>query len=331
MRENRRGASLVEVLVAGTIMTMIAGAFLGTLLVTYKANAKISNQTDTNNAIRQIKERLGVDLRAGRTLGDVYGTGFTDNVNGTQVWIPQGVDYFPGSQNPVYGAGQTPPKGWPSSWPGGGSTNPYRLSNKCLIVQVPIGNNHNDSATKHAWSTDASKLGWPTAIYPNNASYTAAQRAQGPGNPAVTVPWDNVETHVYMVVVDPDNAGEYLLQWCSFPGLAVPGYNPEAHSMAQPQTLLKGIIGPLDANGNIKVFQFLDKTKPNSPPQDIITDTDGVSSPAHIANYTGIAINLEVRTHQDSVLGRKNISLQPIGFKSEIFLRNNAIATTNGG
>jgi type II secretory pathway pseudopilin PulG len=325
---NQRGSSLVEVLIAAAIMSVIATAFLSILLVTYKANAKITNVTDTASALRQVKERLGMDIRAGRTLGDVYGTGFYDppGPQPASIWVPQGVDTFPGASNPVYGAGQAPPAGWPASW---GPT-PYQLSNTCLIVQVPIGNNHNDSGTTHAWSTNAALLGWPTAIYPNTAAYTAAQRAQGPGNPPVGVPFDNVETHVYKVVADPDNAGEYLLQWCSFPGYPVPGYLPAAHSMAKPQTILKGIVGPMDNGGNLKVFQFIDKTKPAGVAQDAISDTNGNPNPAYVANYTGIVVNLEIRTHTESVIGRKGISIQPVGFKTEIFLRNNAIATTNG-
>jgi hypothetical protein len=307
------GTTLIEMMIACLIMAFVSTAFLGILLTTYKTSAKVTNSTDTASAVRIVKEKLGADIRQGRTLGDVYGTGFTES----GIWIPQGVDTFPGPLNPVYGDGQAPSSGWPTSWTGGGVGNPYQLSNTCLIVQVPVLDNHNDNGSTH--NTNANP-GWPTAIFP--ASY--GNGYPGPGSPPVTGnPWDNVETHVYMVKQDPNNAGEYQLEWCSFPGYPVTGYLPAAHSM-QPQVLLKGIVGPLK-NGTPQVFQFIDKTDPTGTPRDTITP-----GPAYVANYTGVVVNLEIRSHAESNVHRKDLSVQPIAFKTEIFLRNNAIATTNG-
>jgi hypothetical protein len=318
---NSSGTTIVELMIASLIMTIMAGAFLSILLVTYKADTRSTSITDTTSAVRQIKERLGLDVRQGRTLGDVYGTGFFDPPGGGPgaMWVPAGTDSFPGAQNPVYGAGQAPPQGWPASWPGGGVNNPYRLGPTCLIVQIPIGNNHNDSGGLHQLSTDPNLTGWPTAIFPNTATYTAEQRAQGPGNPAVTVPYDNVETHVYMVLPDAQELGTYKLEWCTFPGYPVPGYLPAAHAKS-PQVLLKGIVGPLDANGDLRIFQFVDKT--DGALHDAIAP-----SPSYVSNYTGIIVNLEVRGRSD----RYGVRGQNIGFKTEVFLRNNAIATVNGG
>lgn len=305
---------MVEMCIVALIMAFVSTAFLGILIATYKTNAKVTNMTDTITAVRLVKEKLGVDIREGRTLGDVYGSTFVDN----GVDIREGTASFPGNKNPCYGAGQTPPAGWPWAGP------PYALSNTCLVVQIPIGDNHLDSGSTH--NIDGTKMGWPTAIYPTQLpAYSGVMYAGlGPGNPVVDNPWDNVETHIYQVLPDPNNAGEWRLEWCSVPGFAVPGYLPAAHSQS-PQVLLTGIVGPLDGNGTPHIFQFIDKTDTTGVARDTILPSTG-----YVANYTGVVVNLEIRQHQESNVLRKDISVQPVGFKTEIFLRNNAIATTNG-
>lgn len=296
------GGSLVEMLVTTTIMGFIALAFMGILLMNYKTNAKVNNMQDTINAVRMIKERIGRDVREGRTLGDVFGVETTDPATG--MLYVTGSDRFPeANRNPIYGAaGVTPATGWPSP--------PWTLSNRCLIVQIPVLDNHADSGTQHA--LDTTKVGWPTMI------------PQGWGAPAAPCNQDNVETHVYEILDDPNNPGEYVMQFSSYPGMQVPGYLPNAHRVLG-QTLLTGIIGPVDGSGNPRIFQFINKTDMSGAPRDSI-QPDGTHSP----EYTGVIVNLEVRRHQDTRVNRRDISITPIGMKLEVFLRNNALATSTG-
>lgn len=326
------GAALIELLVATVIITVVSMAMLGVILLNNKSNGKVMNVDESVNAARIIKERIGKDVRMGRNLGDVYGQSVVDAVNNDTVNV--GSDSFPASNNPVYGAGETPPGGWPGGTFGGP---PYQLNNQTLIVQIPITDNHNDSGTTHA--TLANAMCFPTCI------------KGGQGNPAVATGTnvDNVETHIYKIVADPANPGvagnahypkEYLMQVYVVPGYAVSGTNtvaspnytfdyiPAAHVLG-PQTILSGIIGPLDSAGDPVVFQFLNKTDSTGAPNNSILPVT-VPSGQFVGNYTGVVINLELRRHTMTNDKRTDISFQPVGFKTEVFLRNNAEATPSG-
>jgi hypothetical protein len=295
------GSTAVEMLISTTVMSMIALAFMSLLLVNFKTAAKVDNMHDTLNAVRTLKERIGRDVRGGRALGDVYGLDQFDSR--TQQYFVTGSDFFPASHDPVYGAtAPAAPLGWPAP--------PYRLDNQTLIVQLPICDDHQDANGEH--HVNPNGQGWPTMI------------PAGSGNPVTATNQDNVETHVYRIMPDPSNDGEFIMQCASFGGFAVAGYDPAAHTTG-PQTILTGIIGPLDANGQPKVFQFVDKTDSNGAPQDSI-----LPNPSYSPNYTGVVVNLEVRKHTDMSKTRKDISLTPIGVKMEVFLRNNALATSTG-
>lgn len=292
---------MIEMLISTSVMSVIALAFMSLLLVNFKTAAKVSNVQDTLSAVRMIKERIGHDVRQGRALGDVYGVDKVDAKTG-QTYVT-GSDIFPGSHNPIYG-NQHPatPEGW--------SAPPWQLNNQTLVVQVPITDDHNDAAGKHGVAGAAQ--GWPTMI------------PAGLGNPKCLSNQDNVETHIYRIVPDPQHADEWQMQFASVGGYAVGGYSPGAHTYG-PETILTGIIGPLDTNGQPKVFQFVDKTDGNGSPQDAILP-NGTFCP----NFSGVVVNLEVRRHDESNVQRKDISITPIGVKLEVFLRNNALATSTG-
>lgn len=309
MASSRRGGfTLVEQLFAMVVTSIIAMAVLGSFTINYKASEKVFNSSETTSAAHNVIARIGKDIREGRSLGDIYG-------------ITPTSDQFPvlvadGGTDPNYSSGQTPPAGWPAGW-----TTPYQLSNQCLIVQIPILDNHNDTTNgKHAQLS--ANTGWPTCVSP------------GQGSPPATTTEDNVETHVYMIVADPNNPGEFLMQYACFPGMASTAgggnYVPAAHSFG-PQTICSGIIGPLDSGSGLpKVFQFLDKTDATGQPHNQIEDQSGVHDGALVANFTGVVVNLELREHRFVNKKTRNISLKPIGFKTEVFLRNNAMATSSG-
>lgn len=310
MNRTAHGNTIMEALISTVIMGFLSCAFMSVLLVNYKTSAKLDSMQDTINAVRAIKERLEKDVREGRSLGDVYGTDVSDPV--TNMTFVQGSDTFPSTADPIYGAGNDPPV--PNGWPAANVTTPYQLGNQCLIVQLPILDDHNDTGGKHFRSKTAA--GWPTQIPPLH------------GNP----PQDNVETHVYRIVPDQNNPGEFLMQFASFGGANRPtvgavntgftGYSYSAHTFG-PETVISGIIGPLDANGNPKVFQFVSPKRSSTP-------VDTIPIPADVAEYTGVVCNLEIKRHQDMSTKRKDISITPIGMKFEVFLRNNALATSVG-
>ncbi|HEY9789606.1 MAG TPA: hypothetical protein V6D22_04350 [Candidatus Obscuribacterales bacterium] len=305
----------MEALVTTVIMGILSMAFMAVLLMNYKTNAKLDNMQDTLNAVRAIKERISKDVREGRSLGDVYGTQTTDPANvdpltGLPIPLIVGSAGFPSSNDPVYGGNSPPPQ--PTGWPAATVSSPYTLSNQCLIVQIPVLDDHADTSTQHF--RDLNQLGWPTQI---PASFSSSGIEQ-----------DNVETHVYRVVADPSNAGEYLLQFASFGGAGgaitgFTGYNSSVHTFG-PQTLVSGIIGPIDSvTGLPKVFQFISPKRSGTP-------VDSIPNPSYTAEYTGVVCNLEIRRHQDMSTHQKNFSVTPIGMKIEVFLRNNALATSAG-
>jgi len=270
---------------------------------------KTGNNLDAVNSCRVAIERIGKDAREGRSLGDVFGA---EDAGGLVV----GTSYFPSLQDPVYGAGQAPAGGnWPG-WATHGTPNPgrYQLSNTCLIVQVPV--------------YDSS--GWPTMIKATCAPCVLAAphvHTAGEGNPVPTKAMGNqanVETHIYNVIADPDNAGEFILQVFVAPGRDATGYVAASRTRSA-QTLVKGIIGPKIGN-DLAIFQYLarrgstDDTTPSGQPQntvDVATTT--------LANFTGVIINLEVRKRDYSV--NKPVTL---AFKQEVFIRNNAMSTSVG-
>lgn len=288
---SQRGLSLVELVVSTLIMTFVSTAIFALLANMGTLSQKVSNKMDSVNAARTVLEKISQDVRTGRSLGDVFGSQVIlspATATSAVVMGTQGSDVFPAQLNPVYGAGQQPPNG---GWPWGGG--PYQLNRTTLIVQVPVFTGN----------------GFPTAI------------PAGSGNPAAATVQDNVETHIYRVVADPDvinHPGEYVLQVSRIPGFMVNGYAPGAVN-SRPQTILSGIVGPFDAQGNLNVFQYLDKTN------DATAGDTSISNPALIANYTGVIVNLEILKHEDG-----NLRPQALAVKTEVFLRNNALATTVG-
>lgn len=298
---------MIELLIAVSIMTFASASMLALMYHSNNTNWKVSNKLDATNQARIAVERMARDVRMGRSIGDVYGDPIQLSPPPNEVIGWQGSDRFPSINNPVYGGGAQPPGGWPTSWP----NPPWQLSNTCLIVQVPIfyANPNNPADPMN---------GWPTMI--------------SAGNPPQNK--DNVETHIYMVRQDPDqvnNPGEWQIQFFKAPGANIVNGYVAANNVFGPEVICKGIIGPLDPVSNQpKIFQFLDRIDATGTPKDAI---DGPQA----ANYTGILVNLEIRKHDSGANGAnardaegntKHSSV--VALKTEIFMRNNALATTTG-
>src|SRR5579883_3354044 len=132
MFRHQHGSTVIELLIAVVINSIIATAFLAVLLANFHANAKVSNVNETANAVRLLKERIGKDVREGRSFGDSYGALIGDPLDPTNPQVLVGSSSFPSTSDPIYSDNSYPPNGWPASpWP----SQPYTLSNTCLIVQ----------------------------------------------------------------------------------------------------------------------------------------------------------------------------------------------------
>jgi type II secretory pathway pseudopilin PulG len=292
-----RGGSVIELLIAMLVITFVSSGMLALMSTNTKVNVKVQNQVDTINAAKQVLDRIGKDVRMARSLGDLFGANRTES----GLTFVDGTNYFPSPNNPIYGTGAAPARGWPS-WATDTCPAPGRwfLGNESLIVQVPIFDRN----------------GFPTMI---------PQDTFGLGRPAT--PQVNVETHVYRLVDDPDtinHPNEFFIQYCSFPGMDIPGVYDAASAAANagPTTILKGLVGPMNpGTGRPRIFQFIDKTDWAGRAQDTV-------NAAVTGNYTGVVVNLEIRRHGESALSRRHTS--SMGLKSEVFMRNNALATTTG-
>ncbi len=288
-----RGMTLIEMLVSASIVGIAGAGVAGMLMLNALSTSRLFNKVDNVNAARQAIERLSKDIRMARNLGDVYGDDvllFPASAGPPPqpaVYGTEGSVQFPSTLDPHYNNSQNPTGGWPAApWP----IKPYTLGSRTLIIQVPV--------------FDAG--GFPTRI---------ARDQYGPGNPAT--PQDNVDTVVYQVVDNPDEPGEYMLQVAGFPG------SPTALRLATspPQTMLKGIVGPKDpATQQLKIFQFLAKTKADGSPDDSVQITFPPSN-GPLALYTGLLVNLELKSHQSGEIAKSTI-----GLKAEIYMRNNTLS-----
>jgi prepilin-type N-terminal cleavage/methylation domain-containing protein len=290
-----QGMTLLEMLFSVSIVGLAAAGISGLVMLNSISSVRLFNKIDNLNAARQIVERIGMDVRMARNVGDVYG--MTSAIPGYTEATDQFPLQSPSGKNPLYNSGQMPPAQYGGAFPSSPWPNkPYRLSSQCLIVQVPVFD----------------QFGFPTTVTANQ---------YGAGNPAVNS--DNVDTLVYQLVPDPDNAGEFMLQGACFPGRLVwgPGCLNSPFLSSPPQTLIKGIVGPMDddPSDTPRVFQFLDRTDVSGTPineQQISTAT--------LTNITGVIINMELK-RQD----REKTQASTIGIRSEIFMRNNKLSTTS--
>lgn len=128
--------------------------------------------------------------------------------------------------------------------------------------------------------------------------------------------------YVYTVVPDPTRANEYLLQVAMFPGFTTAAQingavvNPARPAINPPQTLCKGIIGPLGSDGQPRIFSYLDKTDDTRTPQ-----LAGTGST--VANFTGVIMALELKSAEYS-----NKNKSTIAVKTTVYMRNNALSTS---
>jgi type II secretory pathway pseudopilin PulG len=292
------GSALIELMVATLLLGVVAAGLVGLVVVNNTQSERLVNKVSNISDVRQAVERIGRNIRMARSVGDLYGlypyptdklvdnhgTGgattdssiLKQNSVNTQA-LEDGTVTLSASTFPAPGDPSWGAGQVPSTgWPWP-SLYPYSLSQQTLIVQVPV---FDSSGYPVMWSGTAINL-------------------------------ESVDTYVYQVIADPSNTGQYLLQVAGFPG-----YGSSMQTSSIPQTILRGIVGPVDSNGRISIFHYVSNANPSS----LYTDVpDNV-----VSTISGIVLNLEVL--------RKTEGPQPstIGFKTEFFMRNNTTATVIG-
>lgn len=300
----KRGASLIELLITTLVMGIASSAVFGLLVTTMQASKKLNNKCDAIQQTQQALDKIGRDIRMGRTLGDLYGTFDTPTASTNQ---------FPSRCNPWYGsqgAQQSPPNGW-----GALGSPPFQLDSQTLIVQTPIFGNQ-----------ASGNYNFPLVVL---AGAGRAAPACPPQNS------DNVETHIYRLLPDTDQAShpnEFCLWYCRVPGFAnqYNARNAGEPPQVGPLVLVSGIVGPLPPNGTTpQIFRYINRNNAAGDPE------IGFADPAQFMQYSGVAVNMEVRKHNDTSMdpqsGGTRFKQQGVMMlKSEFYLRNNTVASTVG-
>ena len=312
-----KGDSLVGLLVATLIMSFVAMGIMGLMSLNVSESAKTYSRTDNLNAARTALDKLGRMVRMARSVGDVQGTTLpttnpyanfppgpstdTFQTKGNTITVASVESgtavnrsaAFPSTGDPFYGPNGT--ENSKTSWPwGGGINTPYRLAGDTLVIQVPSFDNN----------------GYPNAVV--NGLRLAA-----------------VDTYVFKVVPDPTRPGPtswYSLQMAAFPAPADGGTKrtniATALQPGVPVTLLSGLVGPLDNNGNLVVFQYV-KSSDNSSTTSFAA---GSQAENDLVLYDGIVANLQIMTAGATANQRSTVTT----LRSEMYLRNNASAQIMG-
>jgi type II secretory pathway pseudopilin PulG len=303
------GYTITELLIT-TLLIGIVIAVIGELVVVNTfAIWKTTNKSDAVNSTRWAIERISADVRKARCVGDHYALLIGD------------LNQFPADVgNPLYFA--TPPLG---GWPWSGA--PYVLSPQCLILQLPV---LFEDTTPGTGSTNP-RNGFPSMI---------PAGALGSRLPVTNV--ENLETVIYQLVPDPLIPGEYMLQVVRLPGApiynyttaALPPYSVEqlncspqvASSLVNPpQTLVRGIIGPLVNGGPTpSIFSYYYVT-PGSLPT-LLPQTASVPAPL-VPSVSGVALDLEVKKPIDDQNSSTLPYQETIASHAEAALRYNKNVT----
>jgi hypothetical protein len=314
-----KGETLISVLVATLLMTFVLSAILALAVVNTREQSAYFNRSDTITAAKTVLDRIGKTVRSARSVGDVYGVvpvptapvtslasiagGAVVNINlvdGSQIPLAQlesgtammTSSSFPSLGDPYYGTGGSCTLNAPAEW----SSPPWTLSSTTLIVQVPV--------------FDAN--GFPFAFVNPNPG------AQNPGN------LEAMDTFVYNVTADSTRTGMYKMQVACFPASPRPAGVPAPGSQT-PSTILTGIVGPRDADGNLCIFQYVDSATNSAASSvvggNLILANNGI---ANLLNVQGVVTTLEIKKQDE---GRK---AAVVALRTETYMRNNKMTTLIG-
>jgi hypothetical protein len=314
-----RGETMISLLVSTSISAFVAAAMLGLMSMNVSESHKLYNRADNLVAGVTALDKMGRLVRMARNIGDIQGnilptsdsyagvppgnTTDTFAISGSNITVDQVENgdavsisaKFPSVGDPYYGPNGTQ-NGTIASWPWGGGINvPYLLGQDTLVLQVP--------------TFDAN--GFPNSV----------QNMQ-------TLP--ALDTYVYKVVQDFTRAGPtkyYQLQLAVFPAPNGLSNKPSGLVAGKPITILSGIVGPYDANGNIATFQYV-----NSSTNIVQTNFDnaggagttGYENELDLVLFSGVIANFQIMSKDAA----NHVSVLPI--RSEMYLRNNASASIMG-
>lgn len=280
---SRKGVSLTELAVS-TILIAVVLAGIGELVVqntfaSTKLTNKIDGQIGCSRAIRRVCE----DVRQARAVGNIYAS------NGHNAYCDL-------SQSDDEITVLPPTGGFPGSpWP----VTPYKLSPQTLIVQQPV------------LFQDSSGSANPINGFPLKIKKGAISNS--PEVPKVALEY--VDSLIYQVVPDDKAPGQFLLQVVRYSEKVPIAGCKLRPAITQPQTVLKGIIGPMDlANPGIPaIFQYLLSEKDSAP----------ISNPTskQAAAIVGVSINFEVKV--PNVQNGANPSIA--ANHAEAFLKNSRL------
>jgi len=287
-KRSKAAMSAVELLISIAIMgiSLAAIAELSTLVT--RTVVKSTNEIEGSDGARIALNRICSDIRQARFIGDMYGPDKSK---------------YPADNNPINNAIRIPAAGWPSyPW-----NSNMVLGDTILILQIPV------------FYED------PTNI--NNASngmpIMLEQNHFGPNDPPVNM--ENLDTVVYQVVPDPERPNEFLLQVARFPGEQHQGLlSKKLDAINPPQTILKGIVGPLLANqGNGQpsaypsVFSYLTRVNSIPPIRKVIPTA------VNTETISGVAIDLNTKNTGLKTSQGDGKAPSIIGLHQETFLQFN--------
>jgi hypothetical protein len=328
----QKGESLVSVMVAALLMALVVAAIGSLAVISTSESTKLQSKVTGIDQARLALDRMGRLIRMARNIGDVQGgvipasdptinvpvgavlnfeAGINDTVPVAQVKDGTACNMsasFPSIGDPYYGPSGTLKN--TTQWPWGGA--PYTLSNDTLVVQVPTFDNS----------------GYPNKALKNDLTVPNLQA---------------LDTYVYRVVPDPQHTAQikarapeltaqfYKLEVACFPAEASQTNIPANWQPGVPNTVLKGIVGPLDANGRVVAFQYVNQRAiaGGQAANSITTNFDdstaeGEANENNLPLFTGVMCNFQIM----SVDGKKRPTVELL--RSEMFLRNNASATIMG-
>ncbi len=268
------GLTLTELVVSALLIgfTLAAVGELASLntYASTKLMHKVDGQVGCSRAVRRICE----DIRQARILGNIYGI---TNQN-----------YYPDTANGADPSNTPPSGGWPASpWP----QPPYQLGPQTLIIQQPVLFQDPNNAQNPM-------NGFPLVLPQSSIASNVPPYAM-----------EYVDTLVYQLVPDSATTGQYVLQVARFSGNPTISGTTLRPSLNPPQTVLTGIVGPIDpANPNgPAIFQYLNTANGSTAPTKIPT---GGSS-------LGVSINIEAQVPSTN----QGANLELTSAHAEAFMR----------
>lgn len=278
MMRTPKGLTLTELVVSSVLMGFTLAAIGELVVLNTFASTKLTNKVDGQLGCSRAVRRITEDVRHSKLIGNNFSTVQKNVFPDTS----SGIDIF---------SSTVPAGGWPQTpW----NPPPYVLGPRTLILQQPVLFDD---------GTDFNPLnGFPLKTVNNSVST---------GVPAQTI--ECLDTVIYQILPDPDHTDMFVLQLIRIPGKSSVSGAKLKPVINPPQTLLTGIVGPIDPNATGAgpcVFEYL-----RSP-----ADTTAVKVPttADVSSLRGVSINIEAQV-PNSKEGR---NLEITASHAEAFIRS---------